>query len=204
MDFSAISKPVAFGAAPRGGKAVGMGNVQAPILLKHANRRLAALKEAKEIAAVLPGPGESLHALMTGRYDLTDLLEVILDQVGTAKTMRIATLSFNAHNVALLETWLAAKRVGVLQILASEFFRQHNPGIFDAMTQMFVGTPHRLAASRNHCKVVCMEFDDGQKLTLEGSANLRTNSNQEQFVLVNDPVLHDWHAAWIGKACGTP
>jgi hypothetical protein len=37
----------------------------------------------------------------------------------------------------------------------------------------------------------------GDKLTLEGSANLRTNSNREQFCLIHDPGLHDWHAAWI-------
>jgi hypothetical protein len=37
----------------------------------------------------------------------------------------------------------------------------------------------------------------GAKLSLEGSANLRSNGNREQFALVNDASLHDWHAAWI-------
>jgi hypothetical protein len=42
-----------------------------------------------------------------------------------------------------------------------------------------------------------MAFPDGRRLVLEGSANLRTNSNQEQFCLIRDAGLHDWHARWI-------
>jgi hypothetical protein len=42
-----------------------------------------------------------------------------------------------------------------------------------------------------------MEWAGGACLTLETSANLRTNSNQEQLTLVNDRPLCDWHGAWI-------
>jgi hypothetical protein len=48
--------------------------------------------------------------------------------------------------------------------------------------------------------VTCLEFTDGLKLVFEGSANLRTNNNREQFCLVNSAELHDWHAAWIDEA----
>jgi hypothetical protein len=41
-----------------------------------------------------------------------------------------------------------------------------------------------------------MEWPDGC-LALESSANLRTNSNQEQLTLVNDRPLCVWHGAWI-------
>jgi hypothetical protein len=37
------------------------------------------------------------------------------------------------------------------------------------------------------------------KLVFEGSANLRTNGNIEQFALFNDAELHDWHAGWIDE-----
>jgi hypothetical protein len=42
-----------------------------------------------------------------------------------------------------------------------------------------------------------MLFGDNTRLVLEGSPNLRTNGNIEQFSLINDHHLHDWHAAWI-------
>jgi hypothetical protein len=55
----------------------------------------------------------------------------------------------------------------------------------------------RLAAARSHAKVICFESTRGGKMVVEGSANLRTNSNIEQITLIADPDLHDWHAAWI-------
>lgn len=36
-------------------------------------------------------------------------------------------------------------------------------------------------------------------MSKEGSANLRTNSNREQFCLTNDAELHDWHSQWIDE-----
>jgi hypothetical protein len=44
-----------------------------------------------------------------------------------------------------------------------------------------------------------MAFDGGDRLILEGSANLRTNSNIEQFCLLNDVELARWHDAWINQ-----
>jgi len=38
----------------------------------------------------------------------------------------------------------------------------------------------------------------GSRLAIEGSANLCANgSSREQFALIHDAALHDWHAAWI-------
>jgi len=53
------------------------------------------------------------------------------------------------------------------------------------------------AAARSHAKVVTFAFASGRRLTLEGSANLRSNGNREQLVLADGAGLHDWHATWI-------
>lgn len=59
-----------------------------PALIRKADRlRFAMLREASEILAALPGPGEQLHALMTGRYDLMDVVTLLLEaRPGPAKT----------------------------------------------------------------------------------------------------------------------
>lgn len=187
-------KPINFGPKTQGDP------VPRPVALGHsANRRFAALALAAEVLGALPGPGESLHAVMCGRYDLTDVLEVLFAKLGRVKRLRIATLSFNMHNVTLIEDWLKAGAVQSLTLLYSLFFKEHSPEIVQALGQALEGTEHRTAASRNHCKVVTFDFHSGRKLSLEGSANLRTNSNREQFCLVDGPQLHDWHAAWIDE-----
>jgi hypothetical protein len=168
-------------------------------LVKAAARRTAMLAEARDVLAVLPGPGEALHALMTGRYDLLALIMVLLEKWGRCETLRIATLSYNGRNVAELLNQLDAGTIGRLTVLCSLFFRAHNPSQWTQLRDGLVerDSDHRLAAARSHAKVVCLAFPDGRHLVLEGSANLRTNSNQEQFCLIEDAGLHDWHALWI-------
>jgi len=169
-----------------------------PKLMKAQARRTACLREAAAVLHHLPAPGESLHALMTGRYDLTDLIAVLLTKLGPAR-LKVATLSFNKRNTVDLLAWLDAGRVQALDLLCSSFFRDHNGELFRSFRADLRQRGGRLAAARNHAKVVTLAFASGERFALEGSANLRTNSNQEQFCLVNDAALHDWHAAWIAE-----
>lgn len=190
MNFG--NKPMSFGFGRKSAD-----NVPKSITTKaRGARQCAALREASAVLAVLPKPGEALHAIMTGRYDVTDIVEALIGRLGPISDMRAATLSFNKRNVSQVETWLKTGQVVNLEILCSKFFQDHNPDIFAAMHEV-VG--QRLAASRNHCKVITMQFADGKTLIMEGSANLRTNSNREQFVLVNDAKLYSWHSEWISE-----
>ncbi len=88
VDFKSMLKPIDFTRKRPD-------EVPTPHTTKSANRRLAALREARGILTTMPGPGEALHAIMSGRYDLTDVIEAILERVGAVAHLRIATLSFN-------------------------------------------------------------------------------------------------------------
>jgi hypothetical protein len=164
--------------------------------------RLAALAEARAVLHELPAAGESLHAIMTGRYDMVDLVDALLERSGPVREMRIATLAFALRNVDRIQAWLAAGKVNRLTLLCSLYFQAHNRPIFQAMQEVLT-PPHRLAASRNHCKVICLDCPDTGKWIIEGSANLRTNSNEEQFALFRDPGLCEWHSAWIEDRVST-
>jgi ABC-type ATPase involved in cell division len=168
----------------------------AKALRRRGRPKLIALSCHYDVLAHLPAPGESLHALMTGRYDLCDLLDVLLYRLGNALAVRIATLSFNERNARRMIEWTTSATVGRLTVLCSRFFVEHNHEVYEPLRQALT-VPHRIASSRNHCKVACFHFADGCKLALEGSANLRTNGNLEQFCLLHDDDLHDWHAQWI-------
>src|SRR5262245_15929075 len=92
-----------------------------PVLVKLAARRLAAVREAGETLAVLPGPGEALHALMTHRLDMTGVLHVILDKLGRCDRLRIATLGYSQRCLRTMLKWLDTDAVGELTLLASIF-----------------------------------------------------------------------------------
>ena len=82
--------------------------------------------------------------------------------------------------------------------MASIFFRSHNGELWDETLSEFRRRKQRAACCHSHAKVVTLAFASGERLSIEGSANLCGNgSGREQFALIHDAGLHDWHARWI-------
>src|SRR6266566_2701175 len=90
-----------------------------PRLLRLQARRTAGIAEAAETLAHLPGPGESLHAIMTARLDMTDVLNALLDKLGRCDRALVATLGYNRRNFKAMLGWLDAGKIGSLTLLAS-------------------------------------------------------------------------------------
>ncbi len=169
-----------------------------PALVRLRARRAAGIREAADTLAHLPGPGESLHAICTSRMDLTDVINCLLEQFGHCDALCIGTLGYNARNLRALLAWLDTKAVGRLTLLASFFFRSHNGELWENTLEEFRARNQRAACAASHAKVVTMAFSSGERYVIEGSSNLcGSGSAREQFALINDPALHDWHARWI-------
>jgi hypothetical protein len=171
-----------------------------PARIKLAARRAAGIAEAKSVLAQLPAPGESLHAICTARMDLTDVIGAIVERLGPCERMLIATLGYNESNLATMLRWLDAESVRSLTLLASIFFRSHKGALWAETLREFRERQQQAACCHSHAKVVTLAMAQGVTLSIEGSANLCGNgSGREQFALINDPRLHDWHAAWIAE-----
>lgn len=195
IDFRAIAR-TSFSAKRPGADPAGQ--ALTPHARRQAVRRTAMLAEAKDVLPHLPGPGEALHAIMTGRYDLMHLLVAILEfRAEPVESMLIATLSYNGANLAELKGLLDSGKVKRLGLVCSKFFSEHNKWLYEQTVRELGERGGRVACPRSHCKVVCLHWQSGDKMVCEGSANLRTNSNREQLALMHDAALHDWHAAWI-------
>jgi hypothetical protein len=166
-------------------------------------RRTGQLKEAKDILGALPGDGESVHCIISGRFDFMLCIVAILEDQkarGPCK-LTIATLSYNSRNVSELTALIDAGLVGELTFLVSSFFHKQTPEDYTLLQTELArrGPQHALMHARSHCKVTCAHWEDGSKLAIESSANLRTNSNLEFVTLFRDAALYDWHAGWIRK-----
>jgi hypothetical protein len=169
-----------------------------PIRAKAAARRTAGIREAKAVMQHLPGPGESLHAVVTARLDLTDIVNALLDTVGSCDRMRVATLGFNERNLRAMLGWLDSGRVQSLALVASIFFRSHKGDLWEQTLAEFRQRGQRAACCQSHAKVVALQFADGRAFSIEGSSNLCGNgSGREQFALFADQDLAAWHSAWI-------
>jgi hypothetical protein len=160
------------------------------------------IRAAADMLTVLPRPGETVHILWTARADLMHGLVALIEQIGTVDALRIATLCYNGKNLAELLRLLDSGQVKTLTLLASNFFRSHNPELWSSTVEEFRARGQRAAAARSHCKVVTLAFQSGRRLSIEGSANTRANGNLENLAVTEDAGLHEWHSGWIDELVG--
>jgi len=191
-------RPVHFGHRPDEDEDDDGEGLPGPTKIKLAARRAAGITEAKTVLAHLPAPGEALHAICTARMDLTDIIGGLIEKLGPARTVLIATLGYNRPNLKTMLHWLDSGAVTSLSLVASIFFRSHKGALWDETLREFRARKQRAACCHSHAKVVALAFASGVKLSIEGSANVCGNgSAREQFAVINDRALHKWHAAWI-------
>jgi hypothetical protein len=171
-----------------------------PAHTARARRRFAAmLREATAVVDRLPEPGESLHFLLSGTYDLATMLGYLVTSRNVpCLEMVLATLAFSSRNTHELCGLVDAGAVVKLSLLCSDFHAKHSPTEYAEAVQEFGKRGLPLAVARCHAKIAALHFADGMKLALETSANLRTNSNVEAATLFNDPGVWEFHRAWIG------
>ncbi len=160
-------------------------------------RRMRAAQSASELLPELPQPGEAIHCLMQGYFDLCQVLTITAKRVPELHTLRIATLCYSKRNVTDL-CELLEQRPGLrFTLLVSDFFVGNNKdGHAWATRELTAYQNVVVKAARTHCKVALFDSPT-HAITFEGSANLRTNRNWEQLQITHDRELHDWHATWI-------
>ena len=196
MDFGSIPRP-AFGRAAQ--HQMNSAASTKPKKVRGLARYQQAAKTAAALLPELPEPGEAIHVLMTGLFDLAQVITSVARRTN-CRRLRIATLCYSRRNAVEFHGLLESRAADPLSltILVSSFFRSHNKELHEWFVEEIKPYPlARLAAARSHCKVACFDLGEGDGLVFEGSANLRTNGNREQLTVIRDRGIHDWHAEWI-------
>ena len=176
------------------------GNAGRTLIARTGKRRLAGLKKAADVLQVLPDKGEGLHGILFGFFDLAHLLVALLAKLAVpCRHLRVATLSLSLRNVHELAALIDCGAVKRLDVLTSDFQRKHDKAIFGALLEAMHKRGQRVAAARSHCKLLLLDMEDGRRFTWEGSANLRTSRNAENFCLSQDAAVHDFYAAWFDE-----
>ena len=158
-------------------------------------------KMAKNAAAALqrlPEPGESLHMILSGLFDLCTLLPRVLKLADCrCERLTVATLGFNARFLDTVANLHDAGQLEAVHMLASCYFRTQDASLWDRAAGYFGGKGWPIAAGRTHAKLQLYEFADGRRVVLESSANLRSCRMAEVVTLFADGDLLEFHRGWI-------
>lgn len=192
--------PLSFAAIPRsafGRAAMHLPGTPTPAKVRAEQRYARAAKLAADVLPTLPEPGTTVHTILTGFFDLTTVIVDVASRIPELRSLRMATLAYSRRNTTELLGLLESRPGLAFTLLTSEFHRSHNKELHEEFLDNLKAFPSaRLAAARNHAKVVCFEWpDDG--LTFLTSANARSNRNTEFLTATRDRELCRWYSDWI-------
>ena len=135
--------------------------------------------------------------LLDGKFIFGDFIEaLIVKNNWDCEELTISTLSLSEDNVDSLANLVNGGFLKQLNLIVSHYYfaneRSHlMPYIYD---QLDVGDIFQLAVASVHTKIAMIRTACGKKITIHGSANLRTSSNIEQIVVEHTPGLFDFCA----------
>jgi hypothetical protein len=143
----------------------------------------------------------SIYAIVSGNFIFGDLLEaLIVEKQLKTKSLSISTLSLSQDNVDSMANIMYSGLCDELHLIVSSYFYSHErhvliPYIYDELEKE-KPWDFRLSVAGSHMKIALIETDN-LKLTIQGSANLRSSRSVEQFSMIDDQELFDFNKKYI-------
>lgn len=146
--------------------------------------------------------GMRADVIISGAFIFGDFIEAYLTtHMAKAIKMTISTLSMSRANVDSLKTLLDKGYVDELNLIISDYFYSHEinnliPYIYENLD---IEDRFQLAVAGVHTKTVHFITLGGKKIVMQGSANLRSSANIEQFIIEENPEVYDFYDEVLDK-----
>lgn len=140
--------------------------------------------------------GMSCFAIVSGNFIFGDFVEALVDMGKIdVRSMTIQTLSMSEENIDSLVNIIETCDVERVTVVLSDYWYSHErrelvPYLHDELTRD--GMETRIAYASCHTKIWNIETWGGNKLTIHGSANMRSSRNIEQIQIDQCDELYDF------------
>lgn len=134
--------------------------------------------------------------VVDGTFYFGDFIEaLVVKNNWKIKHMIISTLSLNQNNVDSLRNLIIGDYVQKLDLIVSDYFFSHErdalvPYIYEKLD---IDDKFQLSSAGTHCKLCIFETENGGFVVIHGSANLRSSSNIEQFMIEENEELYKFN-----------
>lgn len=152
----------------------------------------------KLVADLGPIPaGFRAFVIVDGKFIFGDFIEaLIVKNNWRCRELTISTLSMSQENVDSLANLITGGYLQALNLIVSHYFFANErqdliPYLYKTLDQ---GDVLQVAVASVHTKIAMIRTECGRKITIHGSANLRSSSNIEQIVIEHSPDLFDFCA----------
>ena len=144
---------------------------------------------------------EDVFCLVKGNFIFGDFLaNFLIHHDICAEELTVSTLSLDYYNIGCFKELFEKGYVKKLNLIISDYFYSHERKkivqyIYDELSSF----DFQLCVLRSHVKSTTILTDRGKKITIHGSANLRSSDNIEQFHLTFDEEIFDFMNEYQNK-----
>ena len=139
--------------------------------------------------------GKRVFAILDGKFIFGDFIEaLIVKNNWLVEDLTISTLSMSQDNVDSLRNLLVGDYVMQMNIIISHYyFANERAGLMPYLYEKLdVDNKLQVAVASVHTKIAMIRTQCGKKITIHGSANMRTSSNIEQIVIEAGDDIYDF------------
>jgi hypothetical protein len=135
--------------------------------------------------------------ILDGKFIFGDFIEaLVVKNNWECEELTISTLSMSQENIDSLANLVNGGFLKSLNLIVSHFYFTNERGglmpyLYEHLDKNDV---LQVAVASVHTKIAMIRTSCGKKITIHGSANLRTSSNIEQIVIEHSPSLFDFCA----------
>lgn len=168
-----------------------------PPKCKDIPERLLKYQKAELLAKdIIPEKGMRFFVMLDGGFIAGDFIEAFLVEHNLhVKALTVSTLSMSQNNADSLNNLLEGGYVDELNLIVSDYFFSHErqgliPYIYEVLDKE---DKFQLAVAGTHCKLTMIETHCGMKITMHGSANLRSSGNIEHICIEENEALFNFN-----------
>ena len=140
------------------------------------------------------------YALVTGSFVFGDFIEALVE----AKDLKcseiwLSTLGMGQNNIDSIGNLLYDYDVEKLNLIVSSYFvsKEHRD-LMPYLMQELSGLNVDVAIAGIHAKIALIQAGE-RHIVINGSANLSSSSNVEQFTVVDNKELYEFNKGFFGK-----
>lgn len=169
---------------------------------KRANRAFICQDNAAILPDNLPGPGGISFYVLRGDFIYGDAIPALARATGPWVECYVTTLSLSESNLRRLVVCHDQGLIRGLTLIVSEFWIATDKAKVPARIPGMVDGRFRVAALRNHTKVILAKNDRGDWFVIEGSANLRSSNSTETAIAFNDREIYEFFKTSFDQMLG--
>lgn len=144
--------------------------------------------------------GETVYINLTGKFIFGDFIGAFIQENNLkVKELTVVSLAGNLEIYGLLIALIERGWVEKLNLVLSEYTikmdEKHTPKSIQFLKDALIKYKGRfeLNSGRVHAKLVLIETIKGGKVTMHGSANLRSSQSIEQLIIQENTKLYDFN-----------